>query len=565
MNAGRILLIVCCLAATVAAQTTEPATQPTSRPALTREQEVDQLLTYLNGQYGKLLKSQDWIERSLAVISLARLPGTKATDQLLAVVRFDPTPAVRIVAWQAILSRAKWLDVAQYQTWLDATDQMCKKDYFRGTTRVGLLQVMALNPPSRSAKLLFVSIFAQTNALEPQDIPVLDALGDCLASWKTPDLGTYLFNRLSNLNDAYRAEYVLHRAGLDTPWAGEHMDLGSGPMWKLAIDNNQQFLKQGRLDWRSVKPMEPKSWKTLEAQLIPSADLDAPINPNDPVWRHETELGRVDPKPLDVVFVVDATGSMQHVLDFLKRDIGHIRAALELVANHPRIGLTFYRDNGDMFVTRSMRLSENLNALDAFIGTIDAHGGVDRPEAVLDALTDALKANPWSWKGQGRREIVLLTDAPPHPETQADCLAIAKGCKENRVSLQIMKVKSLEDQDDLRALDDLAEAAGTEPMWMPLQERQPFRFPLPELVDRESLTGCRVAFAPPANPAGRQILKRLLVEAINPQFADRVEPLVDIILALTAPSSVEKRAPFGVPSPAEHGVDMGKPHDPQER
>ena len=53
----------------------------------------------------------------------------------------------------------------------------------------------------------------------------------------------------------------------------------------------------------------------------------------------------------------------------------------------------------------------------------------------------------------------------------------------------------------------------------------------------------------------RQILTGLLADAINPQFRDRVEPLVAIMLALTSEYVPEKREIFGVASPNDH-------HDP---
>ncbi len=569
------IILALVLSTTLAAGQTSA---PTTKPELTHEQQVRQLCDFLNDQYAKLLKSPDWIERSLACISLARIPGARAADQLIGVVRNDPTPVVRVVAWQSVLARAKWLDLSQYQAWLDATNGMAKKDLFRGTTRVGLLRTMAINPPTRGAKLAWVGMFGQTNALESRDIPVLDALGDCLLAWKTPDVGEYLFNRLSNLNDAYRAEYVLHRLGVTSPWAAERMDLGSVPMWKLAIDNDRDELRRSRAGWKPMETAAPEAWKKLDPQFVPRPDLEAPIDPNDPLWRKETELGRVDPKPLDVAFVVDATGSMQPVIDFLKRDIGTIKTALELVSSQPRIGITFYRDFGDTFVTRSTRLTDKLATLDTFIGAMDAHGGVDRPEAVREALNDCLKENPWAWKRDGRKVVVLITDAPPHPDSQDDCLKLSKACKDNGISLQIVKVRSGDDQSDLAALDDMAVAAGTEPMWLPIPNRGEPRFELPALFDGTALEATRVAFAPPDDSADRQILKRLLVQAINPNFADRVEPLVDIILALTAPSTPEKRLPFGVPDRPGNagnadgggagggdGGGMGQRRDPQDR
>jgi hypothetical protein len=277
------------------------------------------------------------------------------------------------------------------------------------------------------------------------------------------------------------------------------------------------------------------------------------------------ELGKVDPRPLDVVFVVDATGSMGHVLAMLKRDIGQIKLAMELISGQPRIGVTFYRDYGDTFVTRSTKLTDRLNTLDAFIGAMDARGGGDRPEAVVDALAEALRDNPWAWKRDGRRAVFLLADAPPHPATQADCLKIAKGCADNAVQLHIAKVRDpMEDQSDLSALDEIAKTAGTEPLWLPAAQRAPLHYSPPARANAETMDAVRLAAPPPADSASKQILRRLITSAINPKYADRVDPVVELMLGVTSASESEKRLPFGIPGPAV--VDMGVNHaQPQPR
>src|SRR4029079_2643411 len=121
----------------------------------------------------------DWLDRSLALISLARLPGPGPTETILARAQSDPTPAVRVVAWQCLLARAKTLTPPQYKKWRDTTSALVKADAFRGQTRVGLIRMLALEVPTTQTKKLWRSLFDHTSALEQQDIPVLDALGDC--------------------------------------------------------------------------------------------------------------------------------------------------------------------------------------------------------------------------------------------------------------------------------------------------------------------------------------------------------------------------------------------------
>jgi hypothetical protein len=103
-------------------------------------------------------------------------------------------------------------------------------------------------------------------------------------------------------------------------------------------------------------------------------------------------------------------------------------------------------------------------------------------------------------------------------------------------------------------------------MWLPALQHQPLPYTLPDKVDHETVNGVRLATPPPADSADRKILKRLIASAINPKYADRVDPIVDLMLAVTAVSEPEKRLPFGVPTPV--GVDMGvagAARDPQAR
>lgn len=567
MSRGVILLTLAipCL---VVGQT-RPATQPATRPAVSDVQRVADLIDYLNTEHGTLLKAPDWIERSLAVLSIAKLPGQRATDQIMGVMKKDETPFVRLVAWQAMLARAKHLSHADYQAWLDITGAMAAKDYFRGQSRIGLLRMLAANPPTKAGKTAFVRIFGQTSALEPLDMPVLDAMAELLVAWRSPELVEFLYERLNVLNDAYRAEYILQKAGVKAPWAAERLDLGSKAMWQLAIDNYGQAIRADRATWTQVTDVAPGAWRSLQPQYVPAVDLDAPIDPDAREWRREMELGKVDPRPLDVVFVVDATGSMGHVHAWLKRDIAQIKLAMELISGQPRIGITFYRDHGDMFVTRSTKLTDRLNTLDSFIGAMDARGGGDRPEAVLDALVEAIRNNPWAWKRDGRRAVVLLADAPPHPATMADCLEIAKGCAEHNVHLHIAKVRDyLDDQSDLVALDELAKAAGTEAFWLPEPPRTMLHFNPPPRTSGAGMHGVRLAPHPPAESASKMILRRLIASAVNPKYADRIDPIVDLMLGVTATTESEKREPFGVgsaPVRAGEAVNHAKPRDRQAR
>lgn len=124
--------------------------------------------------------------------------------------------------------------------------------------------------------------------------------------------------------------------------------------------------------------------------------------------------------PIDVVFVVDATGSMGGLIDGARRTVFDIAA--QTAAQNPqstiRFGLVAYRDRQDSWTTQVHPLTEDIDAIYASLRELRAHGGGDTPEAVNDGLLAALERNPWSSHPEARRSIFLIGDAPP--QTQYD-------------------------------------------------------------------------------------------------------------------------------------------------
>jgi hypothetical protein len=144
---------------------------------------------------------------------------------------------------------------------------------------------------------------------------------------------------------------------------------------------------------------------------------------------------------------------------------------------------------------------------------------------------------------------VLVTDAPPHPKSQEGCERVARDCKEHAVTLYVVKASG----DELPQLTALADAAGGHAVTVKDLRRTGWPYRLPDLRGNSWYT--RLATAPGDDPADRQILTGLLADAINPDFRDRVEPLVAITLALMTEYVPEKREIFGVATPNDH-------HDP---
>jgi CarboxypepD_reg-like domain/Secretion system C-terminal sorting domain/von Willebrand factor type A domain len=121
------------------------------------------------------------------------------------------------------------------------------------------------------------------------------------------------------------------------------------------------------------------------------------------------------PNQLDIVWAVDATGSMSDEIDFLKSEVLDVisRVKQQNERLSVRMGSVFYRDLGDDYLTRKSPLSADIKSTVNFIQDQSAGGGGDYPEAVHTALEEAIGKMEWSDKAIARICFLVL-DASPH-------------------------------------------------------------------------------------------------------------------------------------------------------
>jgi len=134
--------------------------------------------------------------------------------------------------------------------------------------------------------------------------------------------------------------------------------------------------------------------------------------------------------PVDLVYVVDTTGSMGDDINAAK---AQMRATLaDLTRQHPdrKVGIVAYRDRGDAYVARVvLALDVDERRIQAGIDSLRTGGGGDLREHVYAGLDMALHEQPW--RPAASHHIVLIGDAPPHedyaddPRTYASVMAEA--------------------------------------------------------------------------------------------------------------------------------------------
>ena len=122
---------------------------------------------------------------------------------------------------------------------------------------------------------------------------------------------------------------------------------------------------------------------------------------------------------LDVVFTIDATGSMGDEIEVVKKEIWTIANSLMEGKPRPdiRFGLVFYQDRGDAFLVRKTDLPRDVDAVHSELMAIRANGGGDWQEHVGRGLHEALDMQ-WDAKQGVTRLIYLVGDAPSHDDYQ---------------------------------------------------------------------------------------------------------------------------------------------------
>ena len=124
---------------------------------------------------------------------------------------------------------------------------------------------------------------------------------------------------------------------------------------------------------------------------------------------------------LEMVFVLDTTGSMGGLLEGAKQRIWGIVNEVMQSTSHPsvRVGLVAYRDRGDEYVTKVLPLTTDLDQVYSTLMSYRAEGGGDTPENVRRALADGVRNTGWSPRTRGIAQIIFLVgDAPPHEDYQ---------------------------------------------------------------------------------------------------------------------------------------------------
>jgi Mg-chelatase subunit ChlD len=159
---------------------------------------------------------------------------------------------------------------------------------------------------------------------------------------------------------------------------------------------------------------------------------------------HADTMTDTDDKPIvEVVFVLDTTGSMSAMLHTAKDKIWSIATSLSqsTVAPEIRMGLVAYRDRGDKYVTKIVDLSTDMDDVYSKLIAFKSRGGGDAPESVNQALYEAVEDISWSKSPDAYKVIFLVGDQPPHMNYSNDIPYMASCKRANKKGIMMNTIQ----------------------------------------------------------------------------------------------------------------------------
>ena len=148
---------------------------------------------------------------------------------------------------------------------------------------------------------------------------------------------------------------------------------------------------------------------------------------------------------LDLMLVVDTTGSMGDEINYLQSELRSIISAI--TAKHRdldiRIGFVFYRDLGDEYVTRTVAFDRDVGRVQGALARQSANGGGDYPEAMDQAM---IRAVGQEWRPDAVKSLLLVADAPPHDDKFGRTWQAAEAARAKRIHITPVAASGVADK-----------------------------------------------------------------------------------------------------------------------
>ncbi len=221
-------------------------------------------------------------------------------------------------------------------------------------------------------------------------------------------------------------------------------------LWESRTDNTGKAeLWAGFFEQKEYANLRAEAWVNGQKH-----ELGQPKPAKDGINRHQIQVECQVSKKVDIVWAVDATGSMGDEIEYLKTELLDVIGRAQ--GHNPelefRMGTVFYRDKGDEYITKSSGLSPDISQPVEFIRKQYAGGGGDYPEAVHSALEEAIFSQKWN-ENAIARICFLVLDASPHADQPEVIASLQRSLREAaRLGIRIVPVTASGIQKDTEFL-----------------------------------------------------------------------------------------------------------------
>ena len=180
-------------------------------------------------------------------------------------------------------------------------------------------------------------------------------------------------------------------------------------------------------------------------------------------------IGELRRKGLDIVLVVDGTGSMNLIIDDVKAKMSQLIRAVHRLVPIARVGIVVFGGKGEPREIQPLTLSPD--KLQTFLSHITAKGGGEWEEDTLGAVEAGM--NKMDWKPYAKKVIVLVGDSPPEKADFAPLLGDIRKFKTMNGTFNTVDVSAEEHERFERAF------------WLKVHRQEPPSIsPLPEFYQQ---------------------------------------------------------------------------------
>lgn len=151
-------------------------------------------------------------------------------------------------------------------------------------------------------------------------------------------------------------------------------------------------------------------------------------------------IGELRRKGLDVVLVIDGTGSMKLIIDDVKAKMQQLVQSIHRLVPIARIGIIVFGGKGEKMNIQPLTLSPQ--KLSDFLGGIQAMGGGEWEEDTFGACETAM--GKMDWKPYAKKVVVLVGDSPPRKEDFGPLLGLIRQFKTNNGTFNTVDVAAEE-------------------------------------------------------------------------------------------------------------------------